>query len=56
MDKPSAKMNALFYLLDQLREANHKVLVFSQFTSMLAILALIALFQFGYVDKRVHYR
>jgi SNF2 family DNA or RNA helicase len=35
---PSAKMNALFYLLDQLREANHKVLVFSQFTSMLDII------------------
>ncbi len=38
MDKTSAKMNALFYLLDQLREANHKVLVFSQFTSMLDII------------------
>lgn len=38
MNKPSAKMTALFYLLDQLREANHKVLVFSQFTSMLDII------------------
>jgi SNF2 family DNA or RNA helicase len=38
MDKDSAKMNALFYLLDQLRESNHKVLVFSQFTSMLDII------------------
>lgn len=38
MDKASAKMNALFYLLDQLRESNHKVLVFSQFTSMLDII------------------
>jgi len=37
-DVPSAKMNALFYLLDQLKEANHKVLVFSQFTSMLDII------------------
>lgn len=37
-DTPSAKMNALFYLLDQLRDANHKVLVFSQFTSMLDII------------------
>ncbi len=37
-DLPSAKMTALFYLLDQLREANHKVLVFSQFTSMLDII------------------
>ncbi len=31
----SAKMNALFYLLDQLHEEGHKVLVFSQFVSML---------------------
>ena len=38
LDKPSAKMTALFYLLDQLREANHKVLVFSQFTSMLGLI------------------
>jgi hypothetical protein len=38
MDKTSAKLNALFYLLDQLRESNHKVLVFSQFTSMLDII------------------
>lgn len=37
-DVPSAKMTALFYLLDQLREAGHKVLVFSQFTSMLDII------------------
>ncbi|MEO1856879.1 MAG: DEAD/DEAH box helicase [Rubritalea sp.] len=34
----SAKMIALFYLLDQLREENHKVLVFSQFVSMLDII------------------
>ncbi len=33
--EPSAKMNALFYLLDQLHEEGHKVLVFSQFVSML---------------------
>lgn len=37
-DAPSAKMEALFYLLDQLRESNQKVLVFSQFTSMLDII------------------
>jgi SNF2 family DNA or RNA helicase len=37
-DLPSAKMEALFYLLDQLREAGQKVLVFSQFTSMLDII------------------
>lgn len=34
----STKMAALFYLLDQLRDAGHKVLVFSQFTSMLSII------------------
>ena len=38
LETPSAKLIALFYLLDQLREANHKVLVFSQFTSMLDII------------------
>jgi hypothetical protein len=37
-DAPSAKMDALFYLLDQLRESGQKVLVFSQFTSMLDII------------------
>lgn len=31
-------MTALFYLLDQLREEGHKVLVFSQFVSMLEII------------------
>ncbi len=34
----SAKLTALFYLLDQLREEGHKVLVFSQFVSMLDII------------------
>ena len=38
IESPSAKLIALFYLLDQLREEGHKVLVFSQFTSMLAII------------------
>ena len=37
-DAPSAKMEALFYLLDQLHESGQKVLVFSQFTSMLDII------------------
>ena len=37
-DSSSAKMTALFYLLDQLREEGHKVLVFSQFVSMLEII------------------
>ena len=34
----SAKLTTLFYLLDQLREEGHKVLVFSQFVSMLEII------------------
>jgi len=34
----SAKMEALFYHLDQLREEGHKVLVFSQFTTMLDLI------------------
>jgi len=34
----SAKMNALFYLLDQLHEEGHKVLVFSQFVTMLDLI------------------
>lgn len=34
----SAKLEALFYHLHQLREEGHKVLVFSQFTSMLDII------------------
>lgn len=38
LKEESAKMIALFYLLDQLREENHKVLVFSQFVSMLDII------------------
>ncbi len=38
LETPSAKLTALFYLLDQLKEAGHKVLVFSQFTSMLDII------------------
>jgi SNF2 family DNA or RNA helicase len=38
LKEESAKMIALFYLLDQLREEGHKVLVFSQFVSMLDII------------------
>lgn len=38
MEEKSAKMNALFYTLDQLREEGHKVLVFSQFVKMLDII------------------
>ncbi|MEM8953468.1 MAG: DEAD/DEAH box helicase [Verrucomicrobiota bacterium] len=38
LEEESAKMTALFYLLDQLREEGHKVLVFSQFVTMLDII------------------
>lgn len=38
LKEDSAKMIGLFYLLDQLREEGHKVLVFSQFVSMLDII------------------
>ncbi len=38
LKEESAKMIALFYLLDQLRDEGHKVLVFSQFVSMLDII------------------
>lgn len=38
MEDESAKFTALFYLLDQLKEEGHKVLVFSQFVSMLEII------------------
>ncbi len=38
MEEESAKMNALFLLLDQLKSQGHKVLVFSQFVSMLNII------------------
>ena len=38
LSEPSSKLNGLFYLLDQLHEEGHKVLVFSQFVSMLDII------------------
>lgn len=38
LGEESSKMNALFYLLDQLHEEGHKVLVFSQFVSMLDVI------------------
>jgi hypothetical protein len=37
-DEESAKLNALLELLDQLHDEGHKVLVFSQFVSMLKII------------------
>jgi SNF2 family DNA or RNA helicase len=38
IDEPSAKMDALLDQLDEVRQEGHKALVFSQFTSLLAIL------------------
>jgi len=38
LKEESSKLSALFYLLDQLRDEGHKVLVFSQFVSMLEII------------------
>ena len=38
INEESAKLNALFYLLEQLHDEGHKVLVFSQFTRMLEII------------------
>ncbi|HEX5790565.1 MAG TPA: DEAD/DEAH box helicase [Luteolibacter sp.] len=38
LKEDSAKMDSLFYLLDQLHEEGHKVLVFSQFVSMLDLI------------------
>ena len=38
LKEESSKLTSLFYLLDQLREEGHKVLVFSQFVSMLEII------------------
>jgi superfamily II DNA or RNA helicase len=37
IDEPSAKVDTLLAQLDQVMEENHKILVFSQFTSLLAI-------------------
>jgi len=38
VDEPSAKLDALLEQLEEIREEGHKALVFSQFTSLLAIL------------------
>ena len=37
IDEPSAKVDTLLAQLDQVMEENHKILVFSQFTSLLAV-------------------
>ena len=38
-DQPSAKLDTLLAQVEQVIEENHKALVFSQFTSLLAIVA-----------------
>ncbi|MFT5466331.1 MAG: hypothetical protein ACI8UO_001430 [Verrucomicrobiales bacterium] len=45
----SAKFTALFYLLDQLQEEGHKVLVFSQFVTMLKLI------EKRLIDEKRHY-
>ena len=37
LDKPSGKISALLSMLDEVEDEGHKVLIFSQFTSLLAI-------------------
>jgi len=57
--KPSAKIDALLEQLDQVLEEDHKVLVFSQFTSLLAILRDrldAAKITYAYLDGRTRDR
>jgi superfamily II DNA or RNA helicase len=59
VDKPSAKIDALLEQLDQVLEEDHKVLVFSQFTSLLAILRArldTAKINYAYLDGRTRDR
>jgi superfamily II DNA or RNA helicase len=58
-DEPSAKIDTLMAQLDQVLEEGHKVLVFSQFTSLLAILQRRldrAHVRYGYLDGRTRDR
>ncbi|MEA2657929.1 MAG: hypothetical protein QOF64_514, partial [Candidatus Binatota bacterium] len=57
--EPSAKIDALLAQLDQVLEEDHKALVFSQFTSLLAILRDrldIAKIPYAYLDGRTRDR
>jgi len=57
--QPSAKIDALMEQLDQVLEEDHKVLVFSQFTSLLAILRYrldAAKITYAYLDGRTRDR
>jgi len=59
VNQPSAKLDALLEQLDQVLEEDHKVLVFSQFTSMLAILRDrldAAKIPYAYLDGRTRDR
>ncbi len=59
VDKPSAKIDALLEQLEQVLEEDHKVLVFSQFTSLLAILRArldAAKITYAYLDGRTRDR
>ena len=59
VDEPSAKVDTLLAQLDQVLEENHKVLVFSQFTSLLAIVRRRLDRQkipYVYLDGRTHDR
>jgi SNF2 family DNA or RNA helicase len=57
--EPSAKIDTLLAQLEQVLEENHKALVFSQFTSLLAILRLrldAANIPYAYLDGRTRDR
>ena len=59
VDEPSAKVDTLLAQLDQVLEENHKALVFSQFTSLLAIVRLRlekAQIPYVYLDGRTRDR
>jgi hypothetical protein len=59
IDEPSAKIDTLLEQLDQVLEEDHKVLVFSQFTSLLAIVRRrldSAKIPYMYLDGRTHDR
>jgi SNF2 family DNA or RNA helicase len=59
IEKGSAKVDTLLAQLDQVLEENHKVLVFSQFTSLLAIVRArldVAEIRYAYLDGRTRDR
>jgi SNF2 family DNA or RNA helicase len=59
LDEPSAKIDTLLAQIDQVLEENHKALVFSQFTSLLAIVRRRldkAAIPYAYLDGRTRDR